>query len=313
MVEVLTCGEILVEIMRKELDVPLDTQGLFYGPFASGAAAIFIDQVACLGHSAGIIGSVGKDEFGDKIIRRLYIDGVDTSFIQSHVEYPTAVAFVSYRKDGSRKFLYHIPYAAAGHVTLPGTERFHGVRLFHVMGCSLMVNREVREAIHRVARYVKERGGLISFDPNIRIELLKDECLEDVIGTILGLTDILLPGEKELLEITGTSSVEEAVNYLQSRNISTMVIKRGGEGARLIDKSSDITVRPFSINEVDPTGAGDAFDAGFVCGYLEGLGPEKSLSLANACGALNASYFGPMEGVFHRNYVDYFKKKLNKK
>ena len=306
MVEVLTAGEILVEIMRKDLDVPLDIQGLFYGPFASGAPAIFIDQVACLGHSAGIIGSVGKDEFGEKIIKRLDIDGVDTSFIQSHVEYPTAVAFVSYRKEGSRKFLYHIPYAAAGHVELPDTERLKDVRLLHVMGCSLMVNREVRETINRAARHVKEKGGLISFDPNIRIELLKGERLEDVIGTVLELTDILLPGEKELLEITGASSVEEAVKKLQPRNISTIVIKKGGEGARLIDKNSDITVRPFSINEVDPTGAGDAFDAGFVCGYLEGLNPEKCLSLANACGALNASYFGPMEGVFHRNYVDYF-------
>jgi sugar/nucleoside kinase (ribokinase family) len=62
----------------------------------------------------------------------------------------------------------------------------------------------------------------------------------------------------------------------------------------------------LSIDEVDPTGAGDAFDAGFLCGYLENLSPERCLRLGNGCGALNASYFGPMEGAFHRRYVEYF-------
>lgn len=309
MPEILTAGEILVEIMRKEDDVPLDVQGDFYGPFPSGAPAIFIDQVALLGHSAGIVGAVGNDEFGKKTVKRLDIDNVDVTYILIHDEHATAVAFVSYKKDGSRKFLYHIPYAAAGHIDRPSDERLKGVKLFHVMGCSLMISREVREIINAIAKTVKGGGGLISFDPNIRIELLKDESLEAVIGTVLGLTDILMPGETELLQMTKTKSVDDAVKMLLEKNVSTVVLKKGKEGARLIDNVHDLTIESFKINEVDPTGAGDAFDAGFVCGYLEGLSPEKCLVLANGCGALNASYFGPMEGVFHRNYVDYYIKR----
>ncbi len=91
-----------------------------------------------------------------------------------------------------------------------------------------------------------------------------------------------------------------------SKGVPMVVLKRGKEGARLVDRDRDISARPFQVKETDPTGAGDAFDAGFLCGYLEGLEPESSLALAGACGALNASCFGPMEGVFHRDYVDYF-------
>jgi sugar/nucleoside kinase (ribokinase family) len=309
MPEVLTSGEVLVEIMRKDLDVPLGVPGGFFGPFPSGAPAIFIDQVACLGHTAAIVGSVGRDEFGDAVVKRLDIDGVDVSYLRTLEDQVTAVAFVSYRTNGSRKFIYHIPHAAAGHVEMPPPGRLKGVNLFHVMGCSLMVNAGMRGVINAVAREVKKNGGLVSFDPNIRVELLGNERLEDVIGTVFGMCDILLPGEKELLDVTGKPSAADAVRGLLDRGVKAVVIKRGKEGARFVDGSRDIHADAIPVDEVDPTGAGDAFDAGFVCGYLEGLPPEKCLALANACGALNASHFGPMEGVFPRNYVERFLRK----
>ena len=61
--EVWTMGEMIVEIMRAEEDMPLDRPGIFKGPYPSGAPAIFIDTVARLGHSAGIIGGVGRVYF----------------------------------------------------------------------------------------------------------------------------------------------------------------------------------------------------------------------------------------------------------
>ncbi|MFW6138300.1 MAG: PfkB family carbohydrate kinase, partial [Spirochaetota bacterium] len=207
---------------------------------------------------------------------------------------------------GDRKFIYHIADAAAGSIEMPPAGRLEGVKLFHVMGCSLMVNRNTRRVIEGVAECVKSQGGLISYDPNIRPELLKEESIGEVTGTIMGMTDIFLPGEKELLQAAGKSTVDEALEQALDAGASAVVLKKGREGARFVSRQSDILVKPYSIEEVDPTGAGDAFDAGFVCGYLEGLGPEQALLLAGACGALNASYLGPMEGVFHRNYVDYF-------
>jgi len=69
--EIWTMGEMLVEIMRPKAGMALFAPGEFVGPFPSGAPAIFIDTVARLNHSAGIIGGVGKDDFGKNILDRL--------------------------------------------------------------------------------------------------------------------------------------------------------------------------------------------------------------------------------------------------
>ena len=102
MAEVLIMGEMLVEIMRPTEGIPLDKEGHFRGPFPSGAPAIFIDTVAKLGHSAAIIGGVGKDDFGKCLIDRLKKDGVDCTYVIESDKNSTGVAFVTYFADGSR-------------------------------------------------------------------------------------------------------------------------------------------------------------------------------------------------------------------
>lgn len=115
--QIVSMGELLVEIMRENIDEPLGVKGTFLGPFASGAPAIFIDAAARLGLSSGFIGSVGRDDFGKLIINRLKEDGVDTTYVQSLDNYTTGVAFVTYYSDGTRQFIYHIPQAASGIVS----------------------------------------------------------------------------------------------------------------------------------------------------------------------------------------------------
>src|SRR6218665_835571 len=81
MEKIMTMGEILVEIMATRRGQSLRAPRSRAGPYASGAPAIFIDQVARLGHPAAIIGCVGDDDFGWLNIERLQRDGVDTSAI----------------------------------------------------------------------------------------------------------------------------------------------------------------------------------------------------------------------------------------
>jgi len=75
-------GDLLVEIMRQEIDEPLGEPGVFVGPYPSGASGIFIDTIARLGLGARFIGAVGNDDFGRLVIRRFEQDGVDTSHIK---------------------------------------------------------------------------------------------------------------------------------------------------------------------------------------------------------------------------------------
>ena len=112
--KVITIGEILVEIMATEPGDGFLAPIPLVGPFPSGAPAIFIDQVAKLGQPCGMIACVGADDFGRVNLDRLARDGVDTSAIAVHPELPTGSAFVRYRTDGSRDFVYNIRHSAAG-------------------------------------------------------------------------------------------------------------------------------------------------------------------------------------------------------
>ena len=309
MVEILTAGEILAEIMREKTGIGLDRADTFRGPFASGAPAIFIDTVAKLGHGAAMIGGVGNDGFGDVCIKRLKEDRVDISGIKIS-ELPTGVAFVAYFKDGSRKFIFHVRDSAATDVGDLPENIIKTVKIFHVMGCSLMVRADLAEKIIKYAKIVKESGGKISFDPNIRVELMNKDYIQNAVEHITNLSDIILPGIKELFLLTGIDDKAGNINKLLEK-VDILVLKQGSKGCEIYSKNLDkpLTVLPFKVKEVDPTGAGDSFDAGFLCAYLEGQSLYDCGVLANACGALNTTKLGPMEGVFKRKTVEEFIKK----
>lgn len=297
MAEIWTMGEMLVEIMRPRQGMALDATGEFLGPFPSGAPAIFIDTACRLGHPAGIIGGVGEDDFGQCLLDRLGRDGVDLQYVQREAGRATAVAFVTYFADGSRKFIYHIDGTPAAKANFPLQEQWGEVGFFHVMGCSLMINESFRQEIFKAVETFQQNGARISFDPNIRFELLGGKDLIEVIGPVMERTTVLLPGEEELRLLGGYQEPEDCAERLFGNpHLELVVLKRGKQGASIFSRSGVVHTPPYPVREIDPTGAGDCFDAGFLCGLLERRPLEECGMMAAAAGALNAAAFGPMEG-----------------
>jgi sugar/nucleoside kinase (ribokinase family) len=295
--EVWTMGELLVEVMRPEAGMSLHETGAFLGPFPSGAPGIFIDTVARLGHSAAIISGVGEDDFGRCITDRLRADGVETRFVEAFPHRSTGVAFVTYFQDGSRRFIFHWDGTPAVMARLPAADLIASPRYFHLMGCSLMANEAFREEMFRAVEVFADKGARITFDPNVRFELLKDRTVEEILGPILRHCAILFPGERELQLLGGRKDTEQAAEALFERYpLEILVLKRGSRGCTVYTASERLDVPAFRIEEVDPTGAGDCFDGGFLCGQLEGRSLEESARIAAAVGAINAQAFGPMEG-----------------
>ena len=100
--------------MATEIGQTFKTPGLFAGPYPSGAPAIFADQAARVGASTAMIGCVGPDDFGTLNIERLQSSGVDTRAIRRVPGSTTGIAFVTYKPDGGRDFLFTIPTSASG-------------------------------------------------------------------------------------------------------------------------------------------------------------------------------------------------------
>lgn len=298
-----TLGEPICEIMRTECDKGLENPDFFRGPYPSGAPAIFIDTAAKLGHPAGLIGAVGHDAFGDCIRKRLLRDGADCTHLQTSQTLSTGVAFVSYAGDGERTFIFHIGNAAAGAVQLP-EELPADVGVFHVMGCAMMASETMREAILRAVPHYAKEGALISLDPNIRPEALRDRSLQEILNPVMEHCSVLLPGVEELLALAEESTVDAAAQKLFKRDILKMIIlKDGGRGSRVITRTESFQVPVCKVDFLDSTGAGDSFDAGFLSSLLDGKSLKDCVEIASATAALNCAAFGPMEGAISPDAV----------
>lgn len=294
-------GEAIVEIMRKEVDSPLYVADYFVGPFPSGAPAIFIDQVARLGHDASFIGAVGADDFGKCLLDRFQVDGVEATHVAEVEGVATGCAFVTYFSDGERQFIFHIGNSAAGRLPEITDDMFKGADWLHICGSTLSAGEAMKQACYRACELAANAGARISFDPNLRPELLGgEEALRRVCAPVVNAASLILPSSTEAELLTDTQSAETACRQLLEHGAEVVALKRGSEGCTIFTADDEVSVEAYSVEAVDPTGAGDSFDAACVVGLMENLSLEQIGRLANACGALGATKKGPMEGCAMR-------------
>jgi D-tagatose-1,6-bisphosphate aldolase subunit GatZ/KbaZ len=296
--KIVTLGEILVEIVAEDRGDGFRQPVHLRGPFPSGAPAIFIDQVAKLGQPCGIVSCVGEDDFGWVNLKRLGDDGVDVRAVEVTPDYPTGSAFVRYRDSGERDFVYNIKHSACGQVrwTDAVPELLAGCGHLHVSGPSLFSARII-EMTTRAIELVKGNGGTVSFDPNIRKEVVRDPEVRSALAALLASCDTFLPSGEELTLLTAAGTPEAAISEIFGLGVTAIVVKNGAEGATYYDVSGAVSAPGYPVEEVDPTGAGDCFDATFITCRLQGHSVEDSLAYANAAGARAVAIKGPMEGT----------------
>lgn len=310
--DIVSIGALLVEIMRKELDQDFNLSADFAGPFPSGDTPIFINAAAKLGNRCGFIGVVGNDGFGRCVVDRLKENSIDISCIRYAEGVSTAVTFVAYFKDGSRKFLYHLHNAATGLLCCDDVkaEYFAGAKWVHLTGFALSGSESSRKAVLKILDIVPE-STKISFDPNIRTEALGITELRKLAGPVIERACLILPSSNEAKAIMNTDSDEEACEMLQRKG-KLVAQKSGSSGCKIYSDSGVIHVPPFAVEEVDPTGAGDTFCAAFITGLIEGKPLYETGLFANAAAALSITRKGPMEGAPSREEVELFIKSRSK-
>jgi sugar/nucleoside kinase (ribokinase family) len=312
MPEIISLGELLVEIMRPQRNIPHGKEGETYkGPFPSGAPAIFIDSVARISQpfkfTTGILGVVGNDEFGQTIITKLKNDGVDTSKIRVDGSKTTGIAFNQYNSDGSRKFIFAT--GAAGETSPIDIEEdyFSDIKALHIMGSSLSISKSSREACYKAIEIARKMNPdvIVSFDPNLRTEMLDLNSSIQISKPVLESTSILLPSGEEAEMLTEIKNPEKACKNLLNQGIKIVALKEGRRGCTIYASGlpDGIKLPGFKVNEIDPTGAGDSFGGAFIAGYLAGLDLKSVGKLANAVGALKVSNFGPIPNTSYKDAI----------
>ncbi len=300
-VGIASVGELLVEFVCGDKDGHHRRAGRYSGPYPSGAAGIFIDQAARCGGRTIFVGAVGADAFGHVILDRFVADGVDTSLIKTIPDQPTGSAFVSYNSDGSRDFVFNIVHSAASQIDI-GAGVIEKLTQFdtgivHVSGSALSDENMANKVVH-LCKALNSQGARISFDPNVRKELVGSPVYFQVVKELMDLSTYFLPSEEDAAILFPGQELKDFAQTLFSKGTEFVVLKRGDKGSAAISRNGEQhQLAAHKVEVADPTGAGDCFCATFVT--LIGSDRytlKEALRFANGAGALAVQKVGPMQG-----------------
>lgn len=301
--QITTIGEILIDLTQtgvNEAGVPL------FAANPGGAPANVAVAAARLGASTAFIGKTGDDAFGLLLRNVLEADHVDCSGLRTG-EQPTTMAIVCVDSAGERSFRF---VRGADCALLP-EEVDEGMiarsKILHFGSVSLSQGA-ARNGTIFAARAAKQAGVLVSYDPNFRPALWRNE--EEAMEWMripLPLVDVIKLSEEELPLLTGSSDPEEGSRLLAEQGISLVLITLGGEGSFCRWKDRRLTVPGVKVPVADTNGAGDTFLGAVLSrlccrgeGPLEGLSIEelgRILAFANRAAALTCSRSGAIPAM----------------
>ncbi|MDQ0379469.1 sugar kinase [Amycolatopsis thermophila] len=275
--DVLTVGETMV-MVTPEAGGRLGTDGRFLlrpGGAESNVAAL----LARLGHHAAWASALGTDPLGDLIVRDLERHGVDVSLVRRDERRPTAVYFKDPTPDGTRVYYYRAGSAASAITTTDvGEWTAHAPRLVHVSGITAALSAQAREA----ARALVRRPGLVSFDVNHRAQLWSGDAPE-VLLELAQDADIVFVGRDEAETLWGTATAEDVRGLIDRPQY--LIVKDAAIEAVAFTPTGVHREPSTKVTVVDAVGAGDAFAAGWLSGFLDGRDEPARLRLGHYAAA----------------------------
>jgi len=266
---------------------------------SGGSAANTAIALARLGLDVGLIGRVGEDPLAEWALEELTEAGVDLSAVQRDPEAMTGLMFIAVTPDGERTMFGYRGANARTDPDLLDEAYIAGAHLLHLSSYALLEAPQ-REAALRALEMAHRAGLKVTLDVGL-------EAATKLAGEIRNLAsqvDLIFLTLAEAERLTERRDAEGAVERLLSWGVEAAALKLGGRGC-LVGTGDEVFAAPaFAVEVKDTTGAGDAFDAGFLFGRLRGLGWRESALLANALGALAAAVEGaggslPSRGEMH--------------
>jgi len=284
----------LPEVLPPERELLANDMMLTLG----SSSAIVAHNLASLGSHVGFISCIGNDQFGQMALERLSAAGVDVSkVVQISGSVKTGLT-VLLQRNGWRNIL-----------TYPGTifdlklehldfDYLTSSRHFHFS--SFYLQRGLQAHVVELFKQLRSKGLTISLDCN-------DDPDDKWMGLeeVLPYVDVFLPNERELKRIAGTENVEAAIDRLAAI-VPLLVVKLGSEGTMAQTGKERVTSPAVKVDLVDPVGAGDSFDAGFLHEFLRGSDLTTCLRSGNLAGALSVTRPGGTEAFRNAEYRSNF-------
>lgn len=312
MAQLLSMGELLIDFTPVG---ETEDGRLLFARNPGGAPANVAVQAKRAGVTAGFLGRVGSDMFGDFLADTLKECGVDVRGLSQDEDYATSLAFVQLNEKGDRDFSFYRNPGADTRLSFEDTE------LSLIDECSLLCFGSLlltaepsRSAVARIVDYARAKGKITAYDPNWRPPLWKDKA-EGVsqMCSLVSKADIMKVSDEELALITGKQDMEEGAGALLKQGVSLVVVTMGARGCGVFTEGFKLQMNTYDTKVKDTTGSGDSFFGSLLARIVEsGKAPdmltreelEEFVDFANAAGAVCATQSGAIPALPYREAIE---------
>ena len=272
-------------------------------PDTGGCAANTGVCLARLGLTAGLIGKVGADVFGAFIMQDMAAKGLDVAGIRRSETAGTSKTMIITVTGEDRRFIHTLgANADFGYQDIDLELVARGKVLY--VGGYLVLPELDHESLAKLLQFAKEQGLLTVLD--VIVPTAGGHHVATDLAMALPYTDVFLPNDDEGRLLTGEADPVAQARCFLSYGCPNVVITMGGRGAIAANEQAVVRAPAFAVPVVDPSGAGDAFDAGYIYGLLQGWPLARTLTFASAIGASACMKLGTTPGVFTLDEAEAF-------
>ena len=276
--KMLSIGEAMVEMAPVE-------GGLYRRAFAGDTFNTAWHLAQRLGRQAavGFVTRVGQDQLSNAFVAELSADGLDPAVISRDPQRHMGL-YVIELTGVERSFHYWRETSAAKLLADDPAElatALMGAGLIHLSGITLAIlSPQARQALFTVLAAARKVGAVVSFDPNIRPRLWSSALeIRATVTAMLALTDIALPSFDDEKAHFGDASPADTLRRMAAAGVAEVIVKDGPGAVHFhFDGQSGSLPTPAVTKIRDTTGAGDAFNAGYLAARLIGLGPQRAIA-----------------------------------
>ena len=296
MADVVCLGILVADIWGRPVDEwpQRGTLGVIeeVGIGVGGCAANSGTDLARLGVDVAVMGCLGEDPFADFVLERLSGDTVDVSGITRTTAAGTSSTLVLIDSGGERTFLHY--FGANAHVKTNelDMDKISGAKLLHLAGALLMPGFDGEPQAQVLA--AAQAAGVRTC-----VDVVWDDTSRwmELVAPLLPYTDFFLPSLSEAQQLTGLKQPEDVAGALLDTGVEVVALTMGEKGCYVCAADAELRLPAYPVEVVDGTGAGDAFAAGFIYGYLQEWDLERTAKFASAMGSLATTAAGTTAGI----------------
>ncbi len=293
LVDIVCVGETLIDFIGTQLEQPIN-RTKDYHRYLGGSPTNVAMNMARLGLKVKLVACVGKDGFGEYILRRLEENNISTSYMRETEEESTTVIFIN-RTVNTPEF---VPMRGADSHILESQipdSLLEKSRIFHT-SCFALSREPSRSVIMEKAKLANELGCQLSIDINYSEKIWPDTALaKNVIEEYCSYHPIVKVSQDDVDRLFGQHMEHrEIFEYLHGLGAKLVCLTLGKKGAKLSEKDKEILeLSALKVEKImDATGAGDAFWSGFLFAYLKGKSNQKCMEAALQMAAIKLQNVG---------------------